>query len=96
MFPSPGIDPQIPGAIDNCITIVLHSRSFECFSHSADCPHLKLKKSAISLQTNIKRGVLDYRPTHPEYNSKLGGSQTFDPPTHPGAPTQTPPPPKLS
>ena len=42
--------------------------------------------------TNIKRGGIDYRPTHPEYNSKRGeGSQTVDPPTQAGAPTQTPP-----
>ena len=41
-------------------------------------------------------GGLDYRPTHPEYNYKRGGSQTFDPPTQAGATTRIPPPPRVN
>ena len=54
---------------------------------------LNQKKAPPACTLTLKGGgVLDYRPTNPEYNSKRGGSQTFDPPTQAGAPPPDPPP----
>ena len=63
-------------------------------SHSADCPHLKLKKKAPSACTLTSNGgVLDYRPTHPEYNSKRGeGPRLLTHPPRLGHPPRPPPP----
>ena len=77
IFPDQGLNHR-PLELDTTALPFYYSLDLLHMPPNQAIPHiLNRKKSAISLHTNIKRGVLDYRPTHPEYNSKRGGVPDF-------------------